>query len=115
MAPPTVSNDPAYQLLLSERVDGFNLKKKNLDLSKLAGNRYQGLDLRNLNAEDLDLSDSHFRNTDLLGIDFRQTNLEGCSFAGAKISGCYFPKNLSPVEITMSVDKGTRVRYAAAS
>ncbi|MEZ0153534.1 MAG: pentapeptide repeat-containing protein [Candidatus Reddybacter sp.] len=113
MAQPTFSDDPAYQLLLSERVDGFNLKRKNLNLSKLAGNRYQGLDLRNLNAEDLDLSDSHFRNTDLRGIDFRQTNLEGCSFAGAKISGCYFPRSLSPAEITMSVDKGTRVRYAA--
>ena len=114
MAQPTVSNDPAYQLLLSERTDGFNLKKKNLDLSKLVGKRYQGLDLRNLDAEDLDLSDSHFRNTDLRGIDFRQTNLEGCSFSGAKISGCYFPKSLSPAEITMSVDKGTRVRYSAA-
>ena len=42
MAQPTFSDDPAYQLLLSERVDGFNLKRKNLDLSKLAGNRYQG-------------------------------------------------------------------------
>ena len=115
MAQPTFSDDPAYQLLLSERVDGFNLKRKNLDLSKLTGNRYQGLDLRNLNAENLDLSDSHFRNTDLRGIDFRQTNLEGCSFSGAKISGCYFPKSLSPAEITMSVDKGTRVRYSAAS
>lgn len=114
MAQPTVSNDPAYQLLHSERIDGFNLKKNNLDLSKLAGKRYQGLDLRNLNAEDLDLSDSHFRNTDLRGIDFRKTNLEGSSFAGAKISGCYFPKHLSPAEITMSVDKGTRVRYGTA-
>ena len=111
----TVSQDPAYQLLLGERIDGFNLKKKNLDLNKLARQRYQGLGLRNLDADGLDLSDSHFRNTDLRGIDFRQTNLEGCSFAGAKISGCYFPKNLSPAEITMSVENGTRVRYGAAS
>ena len=115
MIKPSVSQDPAYQLLLGERIDGFNLKKKNLDLSKLSGKRYQGLDLRNLYAEGLDLSDSHFRNTDLRGIDFRTTNLEGCSFAGAKISGCYFPKNLSAIEITMSVDKGTRVRYGAVS
>ena len=111
MNKPTVSQDPAYQLLLSERIDGFNLKKKNLDLTKLAGQRYQGIDLRNLNADDLDFSDSHFRNTDLRGIDFRQTNLEGCSFNGAKISGCYFPKSLSATEITLSVEKGTRVRY----
>ena len=115
MKQPTVSQDPAYQLLLSERIDGFNLKKKDLDLSKLAGQRYQGLDLRNLDAEGLDLSDSHFRNTDLRGIDFRQTNLEGCSFSSSKVSGCYFPKNLSPAEISMSVEKGTRVRYGAAS
>ncbi len=115
MAQPTLSNDPAYQLLLSEPIDGFNLKKKSLDLSNLAGKRYQGLDLRKLDADGLDLSDSHFRNADLRGIDFRQTNLEGSSFAGAKISGCYFPKNLSPAEITMSVDKGTRVRYSTAN
>ncbi|MBQ0720454.1 MAG: pentapeptide repeat-containing protein [Gammaproteobacteria bacterium] len=115
MKKPTVNQDPAYQLLLSERIDGFNLKKKNLDLSKLAGQRYQGLDLRNLNAEELDFSDSHFRNADLRGIDFRQTNIEGCSFNGAKVSGCYFPKSLSPAEISMSVEKGTRVRYTKIS
>ncbi|OUS01250.1 hypothetical protein A9Q90_10365 [Gammaproteobacteria bacterium 54_18_T64] len=111
----TVSEDPAYQLLLGERIDGFNLKKKDLDLSKLLSQRYQGLDLRNLDAAELDFSDGHFRNADLRGIDFRQTNLEGCSFAGAKISGCYFPKNLSPAEIIMSVEKGTRVRYGTSN
>ena len=110
MNPPTISTDPAYQLLLSERIDGFNLKKKSLDLSKLAGKRYQGLDLRNLDAEDLDFSNSHFRNTDLRGIDFRRTKLEGSSFAGAKISGCYFPANLSAAEIGLSIDRGTRIR-----
>ncbi|OUS13811.1 hypothetical protein A9Q89_02220 [Gammaproteobacteria bacterium 53_120_T64] len=115
MSQPNISQDPAYQLLLSERIDGFNLKKKDLDLSKLTSMRYQGLDLRNLNAADLDFSDSHFRNTDLRGIDFRHTNLEGCSFSGAKISGCYFPKSLSPAEIMMSNEKGTRVRYNTAN
>lgn len=112
MNKPTISEDPAYQLLLSERIDAFNLKKKGLDLTKLAGNRYQGLDLRNIDAKDLDFSNSHFRNADLRGIDFRQTNLEGSSFAGAKISGCYFPVSLSAAEITMSVEKGTRIRYS---
>jgi uncharacterized protein YjbI with pentapeptide repeats len=110
----SASQDPAYQLLLSERIDGFNIKKNSLDLSKLSGQRYQGLDLRNLNADDLELSDSSFRNADLRGVDFRKANLEGCSFNGAKISGCYFPKELSSAEITMSVEKGTRVRYGAA-
>lgn len=114
MKKPVVSQDPAYQLLLSERIDGFNLKKKNLDLTKLAGQRYQGLDLRNLDAAELDLSNSHFRNADLRGIDFRQANIEGASFNGAKISGCYFPKELSAAEITLSVEKGTRVRYGTA-
>ncbi len=109
----STSEDPAYQLLLNERIDAFNLKKKSLNLTKLTGKNYRGLDLRNLNAENLDLSDSYFRNTDLRGIDFRKTNLAGCSFSGANISGCYFPKNISSAEITMSIDKGTRVRYAA--
>ena len=35
----------------------------------------------------------------------------GSSIAGAKISGCYFPSQLDPDEIIMSLNHGTRMRY----
>ena len=59
----------------------------------------------------LDFSSAYFRNCDLSGIDFRETNLEGASLLDAKVSGVYFPDELSPEEIRLSLDHGTRLRY----
>ena len=64
-----------------------------------------------MNARGLDFSSAYFRNCDLSGIDFRETNLEGASFLDAKVSGVYFPDELSPEEIRLSLDHGTRLRY----
>ena len=63
------------------------------------------------NAQDLDLSNCYLRQTDLRGIDLSTARLEGASINGAKISGTYFPKALSPEEITLSLVHGTRLRY----
>jgi uncharacterized protein YjbI with pentapeptide repeats len=64
-----------------------------------------------MNARGLDFSSAYFRNCDLSGIDFRETNLEGASLLDAKVSGVYFPDDLSPEEIRLSLDHGTRLRY----
>ena len=112
MTTPTISDDPLYQLLRREKISEFNSKKNSLDSSKLTSGDYRGLDLRKMECEGLDFSDAYFRGADLRGVDFRNTNLEGASFCEAKISGCYFPKQLSAAEITMSVERGTRVRYS---
>ena len=64
-----------------------------------------------MNAAGLDFSNSYFRNSDLSGIDFRKTNLEGSSLLDSKLSGVYFPDELSPEEIRLSRDTGTRMRY----
>jgi uncharacterized protein YjbI with pentapeptide repeats len=64
-----------------------------------------------MNARGLDFSSAYFRNCDLSGIDFRETNLEGASLLDAKVSGVYFPDELSPEEIRLSLDHGTRLRY----
>ncbi len=106
-----IINDPAYQLLRNENIAEFNQKKAALDLSKLKGCDYRGLDLRNLEADGLDFADAYFRSSDLRGIDFRQANLEGATLTEAKISGCYFPDSLSAEEIRLSVEYGTRLRY----
>ena len=62
-------------------------------------------------ASGLDFGNSYVRNTDLSGIDFRNTNLQGASLLDAKLSGTYFPPELSPEEIRLSLDTGTRMRY----
>ena len=39
------------------------------------------------------------------------TYQEGASLLDAKVSGVYFPDELSPEEIRLSLDHGTRLRY----
>jgi len=46
------------------------------------------------------------------GIDFFKARLEGASINGARISGAFFPAELSADEIILSVEHGTRMRYA---
>lgn len=110
MSKPMIIDDQAYQLLRNENIAEFNRRKDSLDLSRLRGCDYRGLDLRNLEAAGLDLRDAYFRSTDLRGIDFREANLEGATLTEAKISGCYFPDTLSPEEIRLSLEHGTRLR-----
>jgi uncharacterized protein YjbI with pentapeptide repeats len=108
---PKVHDNALYQLLHNENVAEFNRRHDEAKSAELRGGNYRGLDLRNLNADHLDFSDAYFRGADLRGIDFRNTRLEGASMIDAKISGCYFPKELSPEEIRLSITQGTRLRY----
>ncbi|EED36118.1 hypothetical protein NOR51B_2066 [Luminiphilus syltensis NOR5-1B] len=108
---PQIKNDPLYQMLRTEDVDAFNANRDSMDTGQLAGGDYRGRDLRRLNARGLDFSNAYFRNSDLSGIDFRETNLEGASLMDAKVSGVYFPDALSPEEIRLSLNTGTRLRY----
>lgn len=112
MAIPVVHDNPIYQLLYNEKIEEFNQRHDEAKTALLRGGVYRNLDLRNMNADGLDLSDGYFRGADLRGIDFRTANLEGASMIDAKISGCYFPKELSPEEIRLSVMAGTRLRYS---
>lgn len=111
MSRPDIIDDPAYNLLRAEDIDTFNRQRGELALEHLAGRDYRGLDLRTLEATGLDFSNAYFRSADLRGIDFRDTLLQGASLAEAKISGCYFPDTLSPEEIRLSVEYGTRLRH----
>jgi uncharacterized protein YjbI with pentapeptide repeats len=51
------------------------------------------------------------RSCDLRGLDLRTARLAGASLHAARVSGVYFPKELDPDEIDMSVRLGTRMRY----
>jgi len=79
---------------------------------RLASCDFRHLDLRGLDAEVIDFSNAYFRASDLRGIDFFKARLEGASINGARISGAFFPAELSADEIILSVEHGTRMRYA---
>lgn len=104
-------NDPLYQLLLDEKIKEFNQARSEGKTVDLRGAHLRGRDLRNMNADGLDMRDVYLRGADLRGIDFRNTQMEGASICEAKISGCFFPRELAPEEIRLSLEKGTRLRY----
>lgn len=111
LKPINSNSDPLYKLLREGRVKDFNERKKLGEKIELRDCDFRGLDLRGLDAHGLDLGGCYFRQADLRGIDFSESRLEGASINGAKISGVYFPKELTPEEITLSLLHGTRLRY----
>ena len=108
---PKISKDPMYQLLRVDNVKAFNLKKETGGTCDLVCVDLRALDLRGLDADGLDFTDSYMRDADLRGVDFSRAILKGVNIRGAKISGALFPVELSPEEIRLSNDSGTRMRY----
>jgi len=108
---PVITKDPMYQLLRVDNVKAFNITKEGGGSCELRGVNLRALDLRGLDADGLDFSGSYFRDADLRGVDFSKSILRGASLRGAKIFGCLFPHELSPEEIRLSHDLGTRLRY----
>jgi len=102
--------DPLYQLIRAEKIKDFNAQRTSQETIDFHECDFRGLDLRGLHANGVDFSGCYFRAADLRGIDFSQSNLDGASLAGAKISGCYFPKSIDANEISVSVEKGIRMR-----
>lgn len=103
-------DDPLYQILREEKITEFNQQRDKLESVDFHDCDFRGLDLRNLNADGINFSGCYFRGTDLRGIDFRNAKMDGVSLATAKVSGCYFPANIDANEISVSVDKGIRIR-----
>ena len=108
---PAVSDDPMYRLLRDGALKEFNHRKAKGEAARLCGCDFSGMDLRGMDADGLDLRDGFFHETDLRGVDLRKANLQGASIHGAKIAGVYFPPELSPDEIELSLEHGTRLRY----
>ena len=106
--------DEMYQLLREERIAEFNERRAKGESCDLTHCDFRGLDLRGLDAKGLDFTGGYFRQADLRGINFHESCLQECSINGAKISGVYFPLELQPEEIMMSLNHGTRMRYRKA-
>ncbi|MDH5300521.1 MAG: pentapeptide repeat-containing protein [Gammaproteobacteria bacterium] len=108
---PQIKKDPMYMLLREGKIQDFNKLRSMGKACDLTNCDFRGMDLQGMIATGLDFSGSYFRLADLRGIDFTKAIMEGCSVHEAKISGAYFPKELSSDEITMSLIRGTRMRY----
>jgi len=108
---PQIKKDPMYLLLREGKIEEFNKLRAAGKACDVKNADFRGVDLQGMNAAGLDFSGSYFRLADLRGIDFTKSIMEGSSVHEAKISGAYFPKELSSDEITMSLIRGTRMRY----
>ena len=105
------SDDPLYLLLRDGKTREFNdlyKRSKTVDLTRCD---FRHADLRGINADGIDFSHCYFHQADLRGVDFTNSRLDGASIRAAKISGTYFPKELGPEEINLSLLHGTRMRY----
>lgn len=109
---PEIKNDnPQYRMLREGHIKEFNESRARGERTDLTYCDFRGIDLRGIIADGLDLTGCYFRQGDLRGVDFSSAVLEGASIHATKISGTYFPKELSPEEITLSLQHGTRLRY----
>ena len=107
---PVVSDDPMYRLLRDGAIKEFNERKAGGEAANLCCCDFSGMVLQGMDADGLDLRDGFFHDTDLRGVDLRNAQLEGASIHGARIAGVYFPAELSPEEIELSLEHGTRLR-----
>ncbi|MDE2347999.1 MAG: pentapeptide repeat-containing protein [Gammaproteobacteria bacterium] len=103
--------EPMYLMLRASRIEDFNRLRKAGQTSDFHGCDFRGIDLRGFDVAGMDFSDSYFRQADLRGLDLRTCRLQGASLHAAHISGAYFPVELAPDEIDLSVRLGTRMRY----
>jgi len=110
MTAPKPSIDPLYRLLREEEIAAFNKQRVVGGSYDFRGCSFRGSDLRGLEAAGIDFRDAYFRDADLRGVDLRNAQLEGASLASAKISGVFFPDDIAPDEIRLSVEFGTRLR-----
>ncbi len=108
---PKISSHELYQLIREDRIEEFNRRWAEGDRIALVGLDFRNQDLRDLVIDEMDFSDCYFRGADLRGLDLRSCSFEGASIHSAHISGTYFPKELPPEEIRLSLKYGTRMRY----
>jgi len=88
---------------LLDEVDFIDLSNANLVAADLRGIK----DVRKLK-----LAGSRLRQADLRGLDLSENDLEGVTINGARISGTRFPDSISPEEIRLALEHGTRLRVS---
>jgi hypothetical protein len=106
---PRFVNHPAYRCLRVGDVAGFH-RYSSEGIVDLSNADLRGVDLRKADLSNVVLRGAYLKDADLRGQDLRQVDIEGCSIRNAKVGGAYFPYNVRPEEVLMSVSHGTRIR-----
>ncbi len=114
MAAPRFLQDPAFKLLRVGDIDAFHKNIAGRDRIDFSGTDLRGTDFRKVDLSRIALRDAYLRDADFRGCDLSEVDLQGASLQNAKISGAYLPRNLSPEEIKMSLQYGTRLRVTPA-
>jgi uncharacterized protein YjbI with pentapeptide repeats len=107
---PKVLDDELYRLLREDKVEEFNARRAQGATCDFRGGDFRNVSLQGADVHDLDFSDCYFRQANLRGLDMSTSRMEGASIRDARISGTYFPGDLSPEEILLSLEHGTRMR-----
>lgn len=110
---PVISDNELYQLIRNENVEAFNSQRDKSKPLNFRGLDFRNQDLRGMDVTNVDFTDCYFRSADLRGLDLRTCKLDGASMHNARVSGAYFPDNISPWEIRLSIEFGTRMRACA--
>jgi uncharacterized protein YjbI with pentapeptide repeats len=114
MAQPRFPDDPAFKSLRTGDFEAFNRFLTGHKLVDFSNSDLRGVDFRGISdPARVKVHGAYMRDTDLRGLDLRAWDMEGCSLYHAKISGTFFPTNLTPQEISLSIQHGTRMRTTA--
>lgn len=106
-----MADEKLLKLLLDDRFfDMNNIIDTQSGKADFSDANLRARDLRGCKFKKVNLKNAYLRLADLRGLDLREADLEGASLRDAKISGTYFPSNLDPQEIALSVEHGTRLR-----
>jgi uncharacterized protein YjbI with pentapeptide repeats len=99
------------KIMLEENASNFNQLVEEGNPPDLRRQNLSDLDLRAFNLANADLSGCYLRGANLSGQDLSGANLDGASIKNASISGVLFPREISPQEIQLSQQLGTRIRH----
>ena len=107
---PEMKDSDMYRALRMGEVSSFNAARERGEMPDLENADLRACDLRGADLDGVSLAGAYLKLADLRGVDLRRCSLDGASLHSARISGAYFPMDLDPHEIVMSVQFGTRIR-----
>jgi uncharacterized protein YjbI with pentapeptide repeats len=108
-------DDEAFRTLRAGDAQAFHRLIERRPTVDYSDGDLRGTDFRNVDLSKVVLRGAYLKDADLRGMDLRKVDLEGASIHNARIGGTYFPENLSPAEIELSVKYGTRMRTRRGS
>ena len=110
MTKPRFLDDRAFKCLRAGDAERYHRAIEGRSVVDFTDADLRAVDFRQADLTKVVLRGAYLRDADLRGCDLRHLDLEGASLEGAKVNGAYFPPNVSPEEIRMSLEYGTRLR-----